>query len=449
MKPNILIIQTDQQSLWTISAYKKQNYLQTHYIDSLAEEGALSEHFYTNANPCTPSRGCFLSGTYPNIHGAQANNQAIFQEVNTFAKVLKSNGYTTSYFGKYHLDGSLRPGWVHPDRGMGFTETNLMFNRGHFKKIIRFAPAQSNDQPNVFKEIGDEKSYTTDWLTHELIDFINRNVNHPFLSMLSIPDPHNPYITRNPYQSLFNPHEMTIPPSFHQDPSELPPWINKKKFHINNIETLQKHKAAYSGMVKLIDDKVGDIISCLKAKNIYDQTIIIFTSDHGDYMGEHGLLSKNGMYESAYKIPFIIRYPPKIKPKSMHTFQWSTIDFCPTLLDLTDTSYSPGEFTGQSRADLLVEQSTKTGGDDFIFIEDQSLNPSEKGEVGIIGNEFWYAVNNSGFEVLFDRKSDPLQINNKANNKELGELKRYFLKKLIDHHSSIGSNHFKWLSQLI
>ena len=153
--PNVLIIHTDQQSWWTLGCYGS-TVISTPNIDRLASEGAKLTGFFVNSAVCTPSRGTFLTGRYPHAHGAFRNNLPLNRDEVTFAEIFRRNGYETGYAGKWHLDGTARPGWVHAERSMGFEDANFMFNRGHWKKI---ADTDMGDcEPTIFpyREFGDE-----------------------------------------------------------------------------------------------------------------------------------------------------------------------------------------------------------------------------------------------------------------------------------------------------
>ena len=136
------------------------------------------------------------------------NDIPLDQSENTFAHFLSNNGYDTVYIGKYHLDGNCRPGWVHESRGMGFQNNLLMFNRGHFKSItditLKKNSFTANDQPTMSETIGDATSYTTDWLTSKAIDYIEKQNSELFCLMISYPDPHPPYQSREPYKSMYD-----------------------------------------------------------------------------------------------------------------------------------------------------------------------------------------------------------------------------------------------------
>lgn len=451
MLPNVLIIHTDQQSLWTISAYQKQNYLKTPNIDYLANNGALCTEYYANTNPCTPSRGCFLTGLYACSHGAQCNDMPINQSKTTFADVIKNRGYETIYIGKYHLDGPNRPGFVHPDRGMGFTNNLLMFNRGHFKKILPISKIKNDftahDQPIMCEEIGDSNSYSTDWLTKQAIKNINHLANgeRPFLLMLSYPDPHPPYITREPYQSLYKPESIPLPETFTETQSEL----NSGK-PLNNKETFLKKKAAYCSMIKLIDDNIGEIISELKKNNILSNTLIVFTTDHGDYMGEHGLMGKMRMHEAAYHIPMIIYYPSKIVPPKRQEFMWSTVDFAPTLLDLLDIK-TKTEFEGTSYASQLMGNTDICKSNDLIYLEEADYFKGKSREIrlGIISKEFWYVQEHGESKYLYDRKKDPLQRRNLVSSSKYKRIISKLDQAIDSHLSKEKPNIIKeWIGRL-
>ena len=244
--PNLLIIHTDQLSSWALSVYAKQltgtpNYgkilIETPHIDSLAKEGAIFYNFFTNSAVCTPSRGCLLSGRYPHAHGAYRNNIEMNRDEVTIAHILQSNGYETGYAGKWHLDGEPKPGWVRPARSMGFADCRFMFNRGHWKKIVD--QPQGNPKAFPYKVIGDEKTFTTDWLADKTIEFIEKTGNRPFFYMVSIPDPHGPFTVRRPYMNMYRPDEMTVPNTFKESSQNSKPNRRRTK------EAMKKSKAHY------------------------------------------------------------------------------------------------------------------------------------------------------------------------------------------------------------
>ncbi len=461
-KTNVVIIYTDQQSLWTVSAYGMQNFLLTPNIDKIAEEWLACEHFYTNANPCTPSRGTFLTGLYPSSHGAFHNNKRIDQTKKTFAHILQENGYKTGYIGKYHLDGeSEKKGSIVPkSRGMGFEENSLMVNRGHYKKISSKFGKEINDTSKIIyssikSNIGDEESYPTDWFTSKSLEFIEieSKKDNPFCLMIGFPDPHPPYKTRSPYDKKFNPEDMPIPKSFCKSIFKSIK-LSKKRYEKSSREglieekILRRYKSGYCAMVKLIDDNVGRIIKKLKEIKIYENTLIAFTTDHGDFMGEHGLLGKSEILESAFRIPFLIKFPNEMKFHKNNKFLWSTVDFAPTLLELLKIK-PIHKFDGKSYAkELLLDEKFVIDKEKYVFLETCTRN-NENNRVGLINNEFWYSLNIANSrESLFDRVNDELQEVNLSFDPSFLEIKNKFRKILLDNHKNYSSLHNEWLNKL-
>jgi len=422
-KPNLLVIHTDQQSCWTLGAYSG-DLVDTPHVDSLAREGVAFDNFFTNSPVCTPSRGCFLTGRYPLSHGAFRNNIEINRDEITFAQALKDNGYDTGYAGKWHLDGVPKPGWLRPERSMGFTDCRYIYNRGHWKKIVD--EEEENPEVQPYKVIGDEKTYTTDWLTEKTIDFIKRPRRNPFCYMVSIPDPHTPFTVREPYDTMFNPEDMTFPENV---PADLRPKLAPKK-------------AQYCGMVKCIDDNVGRIIDCLKKEGIYDNTIVVFTTDHGEYMGEHGLMGKSMSYETAIRIPMIIRFPGRIPAGKRIDNVASTVDFQPTILNLMDVETS-GREQGRNATPLIKGE--KIEWEDAAFIHHASLKGS-----CVFTKGYELAYNNEGREgCLFDRKNDPCQLENLFDDDGHKDVVDRLTRELIEHNNKFNEPVAKWLKRIV
>jgi len=471
--PNVLIIHTDQQNCETLSIYGSQ-LIDTPNIDRIGREGAILNHFYTNVAVCTPSRGCFLTGRYHHSHGAEVNGRPIHQDEITFAKLLLYQGYETGYAGKWHLDGyDLRPGWVHPERSMGFEDCRYMFNDYHGKKIEdgrqdskTRTPYDYTYDPVVYPldVIGDETSYSTDYLTRKAIAFIEKERKKPFCYMLSIPDPHHPWSVRAPYDEMFKAEDMPIPKTFSQ--RDLPRWAktvqNNGPFRHNNPEReneLRKKLVSYYGMVKLIDDCVGRILDRLYQLNILDDTIIIFTSDHGDYNGEHGLFEKNKLYESVYHIPFLIRFPKLIPKGTVIDDYISTVDFQPTLLGLLGIEPS-GREHGHDASPLLRGKKTDWINEIYIY---QHLD----GAAGMItpDYELAYVDRYHSYEekrlvkckleppqsdgILFDRVNDPLQERNLINRPEYFKTVERLTKRLVTYNRSVYSPTLRWLEKFM
>ncbi|MHC4587352.1 MAG: sulfatase-like hydrolase/transferase [Planctomycetota bacterium] len=438
--PNLLIIHTDQLSCWAISIYAKQrtdtaNYgkvlVKTPYIDSLAKEGAIFYNFFTNSAVCTPSRGCLVTGRYPHAHGAYKNNIEMNRDEVTIAHILQSNGYETGYAGKWHIDGPPKPGWLKPQRSMGFADCRFMFNRGHWKKIVD--QPKGNPEVSPYKVIGDKKTFTTDWLADKTIDFIKKPKRKPFFYMVSIPDPHGPFTVRGPYMTMYKPEDMTIPNNF----KESPTGKGKKK----TAAQMRKSKAQYCGLVKCIDDNVGRILESLKEKRILDDTIIVFTTDHGEYMGEHGLYGKNQWYRTAYQIPFIVRWPKRIRPSTVINNFVTNVDVQQTLLGLMKIKPC-GREQGRDASGLLRGEKIK-------WTDEAMIHHSSLESAGIFTPEYELVLKAKGNHMLFDRINDPEQIKNLYNIPKYRKVQNDLAKRIIRHNINVNAPAVSWLKKII
>jgi len=435
-KPNLLIIHTDQLSSWALSVYargllKTPNYgrtvVHTPNIDRLGNEGARLTEFYTNSAVCTPSRGCLLTGRYPHCHGAYRNNIEMNRDEVTIAHVLKRNGYETGYAGKWHLDGQPKPGFLKPERSMGFDECRYMFNRGHWKKMEESPNGEPGVQP--YKVIGNKNSYTTDYLTGKAIEFICRERNRPFLFMLSLPDPHPPFTVREPYMSMFNPDDMPVPNTFVAD--------SRQRGARRTTDQLKIMKARYCGLVKCIDDSVGRIIRGLETRRLLDDTIVVFTTDHGEYMGEHGLWGKNRWYRTAYRIPFLVRWPRKIKANTVIDRFVTNVDVQQTLLRLMGLKPC-GREQGRDASALLTRAQSKW--ENVAYIHHSTL-----GSAGIFTPEWEIVLTADGKHMLFDRRADFEQTKNLAHDPLHARTFRRLRDRVIEHHKELKSPAMEWL----
>ena len=435
--PNLLIIHTDQLSSWAISAYAEQltstpNYgkilVETPNIDSLAKQGAILYNFFTNSAVCTPSRGSLVSGCYPHVHGAYRNNIEINRDEITIARILQSNGYETGYAGKWHLDGTPKPGWVKSDRSMGFADCRFMFNRGHWKKIVE--QPQGNPEVSPYKVVGDEETYTTDWLADKTIEFVETPRTKPFFYMVSFPDPHTPFTVREPYMNMYDPEEMTVPNTF----EELSAGGKARN-------ALKVKKARYCGLVKCIDDNVGRILTSLRGKNILDDTIIVFTTDHGEYMGEHGLYAKNQWYRTAYQLPFLVRWPEKIAAGMVVEQFVTNIDVQQTLLGLIGIEPS-GREQGRDASPLLR-------GEKIEWKNEAMIHHSSLESAGIFTPRYELVLKANGRHVFFDRINDPEQTKNLSDDLDCREIMLSLASRIVEHNVEVNSPAVSWLRRQV
>jgi arylsulfatase A-like enzyme len=423
-RPNLLVIHTDEHNFRTLGCYRKllspdqafmwgDAVVETPYIDSIADEGAICTSFYATSPVCSPSRASFVTGMYPQNTPVSTNNISMDDDVITFAEILRRNGYATGYAGKWHIDGEDKPGWE-PKRGFGFEDNRYMFNRGHWKlldiKNGRPMVGTFKGEPS-YKPIGDEKTFTTDWLCDRTIDFLKVNKNKPFCYMVSIPDPHGPDTVRSPYDTMYKHQKYTQPESAKKSEKGLPSWGQKNSKSFN--------QSRYYGMVKCIDDNVGKILKHLKKSGLLDNTIVVFTADHGDLRGEHGRQNKGVPYEGSAKIPFVIRWPKKIKAGTIVPHALDCTDFLPTILALMNTD-TAGKEQGRDASKLFTEAKTPAGWDDITFM--RAAGASETAWVAAVTSRYKLIYCAKDEPWFFDLKKDPDELVNNFKNAKYQEV---------------------------
>ncbi|MEM0969255.1 MAG: sulfatase-like hydrolase/transferase [Verrucomicrobiota bacterium] len=415
--PNLLIIHCDELNFRTLGCYRdtlpeeqaymwgKEAYCPTPHIDSLAGEGALWTKCYAATPVCSPSRSSFLTGNYPQNTPVTSNNIHFADGNRTFAHVLQEAGYHTGYAGKWHLDGDGKPQWA-PERNFGFLDNRFMFNRGHWKQFEdtpegpRVKARDKKGAPSYSVAGADESSFATDWLTDKAIDYIDEHRDRPFCYMVSIPDPHGPDTVRAPYDTLFDDALTQKPRTHDRDAKEAPAWAKPSA-------KCPYKMAQYHGMVKCIDDNVGRLLNHLSTRGLLDQTIVVFTADHGDMRGEHGRQNKGVPLEASAKIPFIVRYPKGIPAGQRHDWVINTVDFLPTVLTTMGFEQSIPE--GVQGRNLVDGPGNRP---DVTFFRSTSNGKSPGNWVGAVTPRFKLLLSPQERPWLFDLESEPDELEN-------------------------------------
>ncbi len=445
---NLLVIQTDEHNFRTLGCYRehllgRQAYMwgekavvETPNIDSIAHRGALCTSFYATSPVCTPSRAALYTGLYPQNAGAFSNDIPLNDNAVTFAERLRRLGYATGYAGKWHLDGPGKPQWE-PQRSFGFDDNRFMFNRGHWKKFIDTpkGPAvgsRNKKGPNYSLNGADEKTFSTDWLCDKAVDFIDEHADEPWCYMVNLPDPHGPNTVRPPYDTMYEDVEVPIPVTLKRDPQQIPAWGKPANVKPAQLKRLMRN---YYGMVKCIDDNVGKLLNTLREKGELNDTIIVFTSDHGDLCGEHGRLNKGVPYEGSARIPFLIYCDGKIKPDTVVDEALSNVDFLPTVMRLLNVKFDH-TVDGRDASPLFTADGFEW--DDFAIIR-------STGQPGRVGNA-WISVITAQYKLVYSTNEDPWLIDLKSDPNELRNLfadpqHKPLIKRLSQHLVAYGEEH--------
>ena len=384
---NILLITSDQQQMDTLGILNPE--IKTPNLDRLAKEGACYTRTYCPNPTCTPTRASLITGQYPSQHGAWTLGMKLPESALTLGDVLRENGYTSALDGKAHFQPlasteefpSLEAYpilqdlefWKNfKDRFYGFDSVELARNHTdeahvgqHYaiwmeekglkdwRKYFREPTGTKKSEDCAAWEIPEEFHYDA-WIAERVnakLEEYSQN-NQPFFLWASFFDPHPDYIVPEPWFSMYPPEELSMPDSSQMEWDKLPPHfkmtqdpeadfseyresgygIHGMGYHCQDINRLRKYKSAYYGMISMMDKYIGKILDKVDQLGMKEDTLIIFTSDHGHFIGEHGLCAKGPlMYEELLKAPFIIR-GKGIKQGIYDTMQ-SLVDFAPSILD--------------------------------------------------------------------------------------------------------------------
>ena len=487
-RPNIIFIMSDDHAANAISCYGN-SVNKTPNIDRLADEGMrFDQSFCTNAI-CAPSRAVVLTGKYSHLNGVVDNTQKFDGSQETFPKILRNNDYQTAMIGKWHLKSA----------PTGFDYWNILRGQGNY-----YNPGFIEMGENKKYE-----GYVTDIITQLTLDWLDeRDTTRPFCLMMHHKAPHRTWMPDIDHINDFDSTDIPVPFNYFDDyknrstaakaqkmsvwkdmylgydlklttgfdstqvvndlstrafdrmtPQQRRAWDsayrNKNNdFYRKNPEgkalarwKFRRYQEDYLGTIQSVDESVGTVLDYLDRHGLSENTIVVYTSDQGFFLGEHGWFDKRFMYEESLKIPLLVRYPREVKKGSVSNDMVLNLDFAPTFLDFAGISV-PGEMQGKSFKDILAG---KTPGDwrDAIYYHYYEY-PCEhfvKRHYGIRTHDFkliHYYYDIDEWE-LFDLKNDPHEMKNVYNDPAYSEkviqLKKQ-LKELRREYRDDGADQF-------
>lgn len=439
-KPNLVVIHTDEHNFRTLSCYRnnlteneayvwgKGLGVKTTNIDKIAKEGAICMNYYVTSPVCAPSRGSLVSGLYRQHHGVVRNELPINKNVKTIGHILSDNGYATSYVGKWHLGDEKRKYKFTETYKGGFQDNEFMMNKGHnpyFKVKNGKVVAAMNDKKYSSTQDKSSIVHATDFFVDKTIEIIKRDQHKPFFVLVSIPDPHTPDYAKPPYNTMYDNMDLQVPETM--KPNNIknrPEWANKKRNDAIAEGFKPKKLQQYFGMVKHIDDRVGDIMSTLDELNLSENTILIFTSDHGDMFYEHGRMNKSIPYDAAMKVPFVIRYPKKIKQRKIIETVQNNVDFVPTILGIMDIKTTV-TFDGDNNAIDFLSDQKHVDRHNYVHV-----SSSSNSWVALVDKKYKLILHTQHSPTLFDLDKDPHEMVNCFNQKEYKTLSKNLVSKL-------------------
>lgn len=340
-----------------VMGYLGNDTIKTPHLDALAEDSIIFENAYCNTPMCVPSRVSIATGRHALSHGALDNMLRPLDDEVSIYSMLQKEGYITFNHGKWHSN-------IAPENfGVTFSNNGSHRTQGAEKQVTCFGITDRELRKETTYKRNDgeipliiygtrpsHKDHTLDSVvTKNYLDVLNHldEVGQPVFGRLSIMDPHTPYFPSEPYASMYPPDALPLPDSIKEDLHTKP--VLQRYFHkVRGFDLLEEQdyrqcKAAYYGLVTHVDDRIGQVIDRLKALDLYDDSLIIFTSDHGSMLGEHGYIEKWGhMYEQVMRTPLLIKPPHNpYKGKRLDSFVES-IDIMPTILELLNLEMPDG-----------------------------------------------------------------------------------------------------------
>lgn len=419
-RPNILLILPDQMRASAMGCDGNEE-VRTPNIDRLAAEGMLFKRTYANVPVCCPARSILMTGTYPHVNGMMANDLRLREERVTMAEILRDAGYRTGFIGKWHLDGGPRdPGFVPPGpRRQGF-EFWAAYECHH----RHFDPDYFRDTPERIVVNKFEPEASCDFA----VEFLkSQPKDKPFFLTVQMGPPHDPYGAPENYLKLYDAEKLT-PDASWRPASESRPTpkagLRRGPLASRFVPVGGKEEiAAYYAAITAIDDQVGRLLATLKETGADENTIILFTSDHGDMLGNHGMRRKRKPHDESARVPGILRWPARVPRGRVVDTLFSHVDMAPTLLALAGQEV-PKDMQG---ADLSqVALGLTTDGPAAVLLQIfVPFNPDGIATPwrGIITQDHTYARYESEPWVLFDDKADPHQMKNLATDPAAKDLR--------------------------
>ena len=420
-KPNVIFVLTDQ---WRAQAmgYAGDPNVKTPNLDLLAEENLNFTLAISSIPVCSPARASILTGQYPLTHGVFYNDKPLKSDALTIAEVFKQNGYKTGYIGKWHVNGhqngediwEARNKPIPAERRQGFDYWKVMECTHKYNESVYF------DEENR-KQIWE--GYDVFPQTDSAIAFIRRTGNEPFFLVLSWGPPHNPY--------------MTAPEKYLKMYADTSKLILRPNVPDSLASVAKSRLAGYYAHCTAMDDNIKRLQDAIRNSGLEENTIFVFTSDHGDMLYSHGRFAKQKPWDESILVPFILKYPDKFKKPLEVDIPFVTVDIMPTLLGLCNieipesvegTDFSPflsGKKNPDIEGGLLLcpvpfhEWSRIRGGREYR---------------GIRTRRYTYVKDLNGPWLLYDNKEDPYQMVNLVNDPEYIEIQNQLeteLQKLL------------------
>ncbi|SFK98954.1 protein of unknown function [Paenibacillus sp. 1_12] len=484
-KPNILLITSDQQHWNTIGAFNPE--ISTPNLDRLVREGTTFSKAYCPNPTCTPTRASIVTGMYPSQHGAWTLGTKLLEDRHTVGEDFKQAGYRTGLIGKAHFQ-PLKSTEAYPSVESypilqdlehwksfngpfyGFDHVELARNHTNEAHVGQhyaiwmeqkgcsnwrdyfLSPTGTMDPSVLHKWPIPEQFHYNTWIaerTNQLLEDYSRDGDSFFL-WASFFDPHPDYLVPEPWDTMYDPEQLTIPTVTPGEHDRNPPHFGLTQepnpdfshlqetgygihgYHSHNRLSESERKklvATYYGMISCMDKYIGRILDKLDELGLTDNTIVVFTTDHGHFFGQHGLQYKGGFhYEDLIKIPFIVRYPDHVPTGVVSPAIQSLVDLAPTFLSMARITI-PHSMTGVDQSEVWCGKTEQAR--DHAICEFRH-EPTTIHQKTYVDQRYKITVYyNQTYGEIFDLQEDPGELNNLWDDSNFLELKTELLLKYI------------------
>lgn len=407
-RPNIVFVLIDDQRFDFLSALGHP-WIKTPHIDELVERSLYFDHAYVTTSLCSPSRASIVTGQYAHTHQVIDNDTSIREGTPTFPQELHKSGYRTAFVGKWHMGG-----------------TNDMPRPGFdYWASFKGQGAYTDPEMNINGERVRRAGYTPDILTDLSVAFIEEQADRdePYFLYLSHKSIHEPFTPAPRHEGTYS--DLEVPrPDKDEDFTGKPEWLKRQRRSWHGAERdyslgrspygdYQSFFRRYSECMLAVDESVGRITDTLKRLGQLDDTVIIYYSDNGYMIGEHGLIDKRVMYEESIRVPAFVHWPAKIPERRVNSEFVLNVDIGPTILDLAGAA-TPESMHGRSFVPLITGEPVDWR-EDFVyeyFMDPQAVQTPTI--FGLRNKQYSYMTYHGVWDAweLYDMEKDPQQHRN-------------------------------------
>ena len=443
-RPNVLLIMADQFR-WDAMGAFGNSVIRTPNLDAIAAGGTRFTECWAQHPVCMPSRASIFTGRYPSVHGVRSNGVPLSRHETTMAQAFLKNGYRTGGAGKFHFvphyHRQLPLMESHPDPFYGFEEFHIGEDQRAGEQaewMKRYHPKYAG-KPDSEIPIELHNSY---WSASHTIDFIRRSANRgePFFAFCSFVDPHHAYNPPSPYREMYKEKDMPAPYRREGEHEGKPEFIQRRvASHRRLVERFRYLRTQYYGEVTLIDDSIGRILKALEDYKVRDDTLIVFTPDHGDLLGDHDLFYKGQLhYCGCANLAQLVNWPGHVKAGKVVNGLVQEIDVFPTISELAGLPGTPG-VQGRSQAAVLTTDAEDTGYSSILI--EHAITGEQKPEVPAAASPDLYTLRTRRWRMshypgvdygeLYNLEADPHEYVNRWSDPGVASARRQLKDELL------------------